>query len=293
MTPHFSVIVPVYSRDPSRALKSVKDQTFRDWECIVVDDGSPNGPEMEAAVKAMLDNRFRYVRRTNGGGGAARNTGIDEARAHFVAFLDSDDEWLPKKLQIQAIQLQRGERVAYGACYVDRGVGKRWIKPSKFPNVKFDMAKYFFIKNQSVPTPTIALSTEIARAVRWDESLKRGQEMDFVLRLRAIGAQFDYMPEPIAIINDVDEDSRVSRAPGIENHLIFLGKHKMNWRARWGYRAIYLAYDLAKEKPLMDLFLGLFAGVSPLIIARQTLRAFMPRHQYRKLVNSFVAVAGK
>lgn len=291
--PVFSVIVPVFNRDPTASLKSVQAQTFRDWECIVVDDGSDNGPDIERAIDALNDNRFRYVRRDNGGGGAARNTGIDEAKGSLVAFLDSDDLWLPKKLEIQAAQLQWGGRVAFCQFYHERGVGKRWIRPTKFPNRRFDMATYLFVKNQFVQTSTIALSTKIAQAIRWDETLKRGQDLDFVLRLRAAGCRFDFMPEPLVIYRDISEAGRVSRAVGVENHLSFLRKHPMRWRPRLGYRAIYLAYDEAPLAAGRDLTLGLLAGVSPLVIARQSLRSFLPRERYRKLVNAFVAVAGR
>jgi glycosyltransferase involved in cell wall biosynthesis len=290
----FSVIVPVFDRDPTPALKSVQAQTLRDWECIVVDDGSRNGPDIEAAVEALADNRFRYIRQSNMGANAARNRGIDEARQPFVAFLDSDDSWLPKKLEIQSHQVVHGGCVAFCQFYADRGVGKRWVRPTKFP--RGDVAKYLFIKNQFIQTSTIALSTQIAKLVRWDENLKRGQDLDFALRLRAIGCYFDFMPEPLVVVDDRSEADRVSRASGIENHLAFLASHKISWRARLGYRATYLAYELAATHPFMaakDLALGLVAGVSPLVIARQTIRAFLPRSIYRNLVNSFVAVVGR
>jgi glycosyltransferase involved in cell wall biosynthesis len=278
-------------------LQSVRDQTFEDFECIVVDDGSADGEELKAVVEGLSDPRFRYVVRENGGGGAARNTGIDEAKGEFVAFLDSDDRWLPEKLAVQAEQLQRfPDRVVYCAAYVDRGVGKYWVRPSRGIRDDQDVGEYLFVANQFFPTPSLVLSTKIARAVRWDEDLKRGQDLDFALRLRAMGCRFEFLAEPLVIIWDNDESGRVSRAPGIENHLVFLGKHHFRWRARLGYRAMYLAYDLAKDRPLLaakDLALGLVAGISPLLIARHTLRAFLPRERYRKVVNSFVALAGK
>jgi len=94
------VVVPVHNRAAivGPCLDSVLHQTFADWECVVVDDGSEDGVDLEAVVAAFEDRRFRYLWRPNGGGGAARNTGIDAARGIFVAFLDSDDAFLPEKL---------------------------------------------------------------------------------------------------------------------------------------------------------------------------------------------------
>jgi glycosyltransferase involved in cell wall biosynthesis len=90
-----SAIIPLYNKAPyiQRALGSVLAQTFRDFELIVVDDGSTDsGGEI---VARCSDPRVRLIRQDNAGPGAARNRGLNEAGGEFVAFLDADDEWLP------------------------------------------------------------------------------------------------------------------------------------------------------------------------------------------------------
>src|ERR1700760_2526444 len=96
--PFFSVVIPVFNRAGplAQAIESVRAQTFQDFEIVVVDDGSTDDPR--AAVGRFADPRIRYFRQANAGGGAARNHGIDEARGQFVAFLDSDDVFLPHHL---------------------------------------------------------------------------------------------------------------------------------------------------------------------------------------------------
>jgi len=90
-----SVIIPLYQKAPyvRRALDSAAAQTFRDFEVVVVDDGSTDeGPQI---VAAYGDPRVRLLSQRNAGPGAARNRGIREARGELLAFLDADDEWTP------------------------------------------------------------------------------------------------------------------------------------------------------------------------------------------------------
>jgi len=101
-TPRVSVILPTYNRAHivSRAIQSVLDQTYQDFEIIIVDDGSSD--KTKEVIQKFTDRRIRYVRhQQNKGGSAARNTGIKFAKGEYIAFQDSDDEWLPQKLKIQ------------------------------------------------------------------------------------------------------------------------------------------------------------------------------------------------
>lgn len=98
MAPAISVVVPLYNKAPylKRSLDSIAHQTFRDFEVLVVNDGSTDGGEQIAA--AYADSRFRMLTQTNAGPGAARNRGIAESRGEWIAFLDADDEWDPAYL---------------------------------------------------------------------------------------------------------------------------------------------------------------------------------------------------
>jgi glycosyltransferase involved in cell wall biosynthesis len=97
-----SVVIPTYNRASllGRAIKSVLEQTYQDFEIIVVDDASTDNTE--EVVRNLRDRRIRYLRHEkNRGGSAARNTGIRAAWGQYIAFQDSDDEWLPEKLKKQ------------------------------------------------------------------------------------------------------------------------------------------------------------------------------------------------
>ena len=103
-----SVVMPLYNKEAvvGRALASIKAQTFRDFEVIVVDDGSTDGSA--AVVDETDDPRIRLVRQDNAGPAAARNRGLEEARSDLVAFLDGDDEWLPTFLE-RGVETLRAE----------------------------------------------------------------------------------------------------------------------------------------------------------------------------------------
>ena len=118
MTPTVSIVLPTYNRAHllPRALDSIVAQTFGDWEILVVDDGSTDSTdEVVHAYSRDLGERLRYIRQSHTGCCAARNRGIDAARGEFVAFLDSDDEFLPTKLarQIELFRLCPELSLAY------------------------------------------------------------------------------------------------------------------------------------------------------------------------------------
>jgi len=102
-----SVIVPVYNGAVyiPDTIESVRRQTHRNWECIIIDDGSTD--DTAAVVKALIasDDRFRYAWQPNAGLSAARNAGLERAKGGYIQFLDADDVLLPPKLELQLAQI--------------------------------------------------------------------------------------------------------------------------------------------------------------------------------------------
>lgn len=98
--PEISIIVPVYNveRYLGECLDSIKSQAFTDWECILIDDGSPDKSIDICEKYSAFDSRFKVIRRNNGGLSAARNTGLSYARGKFISFVDSDDIVYPEYL---------------------------------------------------------------------------------------------------------------------------------------------------------------------------------------------------
>jgi glycosyltransferase involved in cell wall biosynthesis len=99
--PKVSVIIPTYNREKYivDTINSVLNQTFSDYEIIVVDDGSTDGTER--VIREQFPDKISYLSKPNGGPASARNMGMRIATGEYIAFLDSDDLWLPEKLEIQ------------------------------------------------------------------------------------------------------------------------------------------------------------------------------------------------
>jgi len=101
-----SVIIPTYNRAEfvTKAIDSILVQTYRDYEIIVVDDGSTD--KTQQVLEPYLD-KISYIHQDNAGVSAARNRGVVEAKGQWIAFLDSDDQWLPEKLSVQVAAVQK------------------------------------------------------------------------------------------------------------------------------------------------------------------------------------------
>lgn len=116
-----SIIIPTYNRENviKRAIDSVLRQTYSSYELVIVDDGSTDGTE--SVVDQAADSRIRYIRlKENQGVAHARNVGIREAKYDYIAFLDSDDEWLPDKLTRQMEKMLSGPK-EFGMVYCRMG----------------------------------------------------------------------------------------------------------------------------------------------------------------------------
>ena len=299
--PFFSVVIPLYNRADivGDTIRSVQAQDWQDFEIVVIDDGSRDDPA--PVIDAIGDPRVRYIRQNNAGGGAARNHGIKAARGRYIAFLDSDDLFLPGKLSImaQALKDDDGRTVLYSRMKVDRGVDRYWIRPDRGIRDGEDVGEYLFCANQFMQTSTMVVPSDMARKVLFDPALKKGQDLDFCVRLQGAGARFKMIDEPLTVWLDATEDGRTSYVRGYETSLDWLDRcgHMLTDRARRGYRATVLAYHMAPVRPvaaLRDLVIGMFAGgVPPRVVARQILRSYLPKPLYRSLVNLFVLRFGK
>lgn len=221
-----SVVIPVFNRADriEGAIRSALTQNPRPLEIIVVDDGSTDLPDVTWLT--AMDPCVRVIRHErNRGGNVARNTGIDAARGDLIAFLDADDRWFPDKLAIQLSQIGSRTSVDYFACANALFDGGGWNgRPTNArpPHQGEDISSYFLVHCYGFLSSTLLMPTQLAKAVRFDERLKRHQDQDFGLRLVRGGAEFLYSHEPLAAWWSADDPTRVSRLKSIEPTLTWL-----------------------------------------------------------------------
>lgn len=212
--PKVSVIIPTYNRAHvlGRALRSVLNQAYQDFELIVVDDGSS-----DATVEVMsgfADSRIRYLHHEeNRGAAAARNSGIKAARGEYVAFLDSDDEWLPEKLEKQ-IEAFRQVSSRVGVVYTDMwligedGVRKYWHAARIMPEdgLVYDRLLGDRLGGMSLPSVVVRRAC-FAKAGMFDEDFPRLIDTDLFMRLSGHFC-FHHLPE--ALVNYYQTERRIS-----------------------------------------------------------------------------------
>lgn len=201
--PAVSVIIPTYNygRFIGAAVQSVLDQTFRDCEIIVVDDGSTDNT---AQVVSQFGDRVTYLFQPNRGKSAARNRAIQEATGQWVAFLDADDRWLPSKIerQLEILKLT-GEQAAvhsnFSIVNEDRSMHLYWREQVPESVAKGLEASDLVLWNV-VGTLTVMVSRDKVLDVGgFDEGQLSAEDWDLWLRMGLAGLQFVYVDEPLAI----------------------------------------------------------------------------------------------
>jgi len=229
-SPTASVIIPSYNRAHivSQAILSVLNQTYQDFEIIIVDDGSTDNTER--VVNNFNDLRIRYIRHElNRGASAARNSGIWAARSEYIGFLDSDDEWLTEKLLKQVCKLQRSENkvalVYTGEILVEDGAENPFERKilSISGNVFERLLQGDFIGTCS---SVMVRTNAIKKTGGFDEQLHSREDWDIWLRISK-NYEVACIPEPL-IIRHIGGYSRISTnlKRTIEGTKAIINKHR-------------------------------------------------------------------
>lgn len=265
-----SVVIPTHNRCERlrQAIESVRTQSWKDLEIIVVDDASTDGTPALMAELSTIEPRIRHIRNAVSlGGGGARNAGIAAARGEYVAFLDDDDLWLPEKLQCQhAILKADGSAAAVSCSFILSAPGRPEVtRTLSAPADLQALLRKNLLGGASVCLTTRTTLREIGG---FDPALRSCQDWDLWLKLFARGST------PVcarALVRYVThDDGRIT------------GNHDSEYRGR---RTIHLRY-----KPLMDAYTRRYS-LCELLFFRRVLFC-RGRARLRGLLSLFVAAQG-
>jgi glycosyltransferase involved in cell wall biosynthesis len=232
--PLISVIIPTYNRADliERAIASVIQQSYENLEIIVVDDASQDNTA--EVVSRFCDRRVRYVcHQTNQGGSEARNTGINRSEGQYIAFLDSDDIWLPHKIEYQlaAIVSQHNPEneniVSYTRFQKSSQVFyQRSILPQRGKTETETIADYFWLGGGEMLTSTLLVSRSLAATTLFESRLPKHQDLDFVIRLEQNRAEFVFVNQVLAVWHNESRRDRISKQTNYQLSLDWIQKYR-------------------------------------------------------------------
>lgn len=202
-----SVVIPLYNKEESIAstLQAVLNQTFTDYEIVIVNDGSTDNSVAE--VRKVQDDRIRLIHQQNAGVSAARNRGIEEAKGDLIAFLDADDEWKSEYLATQFQLYQEYPDCAvfacnYGFCDLNGNISLPTIRKLPFVVEKGRLSNYFEVASCSNPpicSISIMVKKEAIRAIGgFPIGVKSGEDLLTWARL-AVNCKIAYSKSVLAI----------------------------------------------------------------------------------------------
>ncbi|MDA3883100.1 MAG: glycosyltransferase family 2 protein [Bacteroidales bacterium] len=166
----FSIIIPTYNRFHilPRTIASVLAQTYTDWECIIVDDGSTD--ETKNLIDLYDDPRIRYVYQENAERSAARNNGIRQAQGEYICFLDSDDEYLPEHLEVLHTFIEKKNRAEALFFTHAEFHQNNSIKKHEFPILKKEHKIEYLLDNPIIPA-RICIHNNILKKIQFREDI--------------------------------------------------------------------------------------------------------------------------
>lgn len=217
----FSVIIPLYNKAPyiQRAIDSVLNQSFSEYEVIVVNDGSTDGGE--GIVQREYSGRVNLFNKENQGVSVARNIGVEKATFSWIAFMDADDAWHPQYLEFMAevISSHPKQRV-FGSSY-RMDLPDKWGKVEN-PNPK--VFNHYFqeaIRNTYFFTSALIYHQSIFKSgIQFDKNLTLGEDLDLFFRaILAFGTPV-FIPLPLVYYSQEDVHSEVQKSHSIAHTLI-------------------------------------------------------------------------
>ncbi|PTX44081.1 glycosyltransferase involved in cell wall biosynthesis [Christiangramia gaetbulicola] len=262
-----SIIIPVYNRENYiiKTLESLKAQTFTNWECIVIDDGSTDSSVEQVQEFVSTDERFKFFRRPGDlkkGAGSCRNFGISISNGNLIQFLDSDDLLHKEKLNKQVKSYPGNDTILtakWGGFTSAKDLKSRFkYKYHSYKNFKSGKALLnSFGRNQEFFPLHVYLTPRelINKAGKWDEELTNNDDAEFFTRVILEADKIKFVPQSVAYyrydvpgnLSSIDSIEKVESTilswKKIENHL-----KNSNCNKIYVQNAKYYLYEYLKQK---------------------------------------------
>ena len=222
-----SIIIPTYNREKTleRAVNSILNQTYSNIEVIIVDDCSIDNTQK--MVMSWKNEKIKYYRLPkNSGACAARNYGIQMASGEYIAFQDSDDEWMKEKIEKQLEKMKQTDTMVTFCAFNFININSQ--EKIKIPDTDIsnlpDMTKSLFYKN-FISTQTIVGKKEVFNRIKFDTTLPRFQDWDLAIRLSK-EYRISYLDEILVNLYIQKDSMTVNNQKGYDGLKILYNKYK-------------------------------------------------------------------
>lgn len=256
-SPYISIVIPLHNKEKSitTTLQSVIDQTYTDYELIIVDDGSTDNSLkiVYERVRELGNEQIKVIHQENAGVSAARNRGVKEAKGEYIAFLDGDDIWEPTYLEEAAKLIHDYPN----ATIYGMGLGKM-LGGMRYPAPEFIPANFRGVvvdiwREQNIMLSWTGSSTicprELALKTAANEHLTHGEDLDQWLRLMLQGDAVFYNKTLAYYVKDA-ENRAMYHMPPIDKHIVSIidqyaeaRKNNAAFRKAYDTQMIYFLYE--------------------------------------------------
>ena len=228
-----SIIIPMYNAENflTGTLDSVLNQSYKNWECLIIDDGSTDKSQEFANSYCNIDKRFKYFYQNNSGPSSARNRGLEKSNGAFIHFLDSDDVILPEYFQTLVEETNKVDDKTILYSNILLGNSTDIYKTKKFRknthlnrNVSFrDFYKYFGLKFLFIPG-CVLFPRKTLEDVKWNEQLSHSEDWDLYLQITKKGFAFRNLSEKLFIYRNTPGSLSKNATQTIKTNYIILSK---------------------------------------------------------------------
>jgi glycosyltransferase involved in cell wall biosynthesis len=237
-----SIIIPLYNAERyiSETLDSVLAQTYQNWECLIIDDGSKDSSRDIVLDYCKNDSRIQYHWQVNAGASSARNMGVELSKGQYIQYLDADDLLLPDKIKKMLEESKKLDE--NGILYSNMILGKENNIHKEIPmnfslnlgsNVTFDQTYRRYALDFGITAACFLFPRKILELVVWDVSLGPAEDWDYFLQILNKGYYFRFLPETFVIYRNTSASYSKNIAKSLKSQYKVLVTWALKTDSNW------------------------------------------------------------